>query len=303
MHPLNSEAVAYCVGRADLLSAVLGLAALRLHALAAACRSAVGSCAVRLGALLLLLLALGCKETALVLLPACAAWDLLLAPPAAMAAAADAADATGTAGGGAPRLWLRRTWLRLCARWAPLLCALLSFAAVRIYMAGSLRHTFRRLDNPLAFLPPGRTNLLTLLSYARVHAAGLTLLVWPATLSADYSHAAIPLATRLADVANLPAALTYAGGAALSLLLLCRAKPIELCRQLMSGGAEGRATAAAAATVAAPDAAAAVPAAALHDARALLWWWVLLLLAYAPASHVAAPLAFVVAERRLQPQP
>ena len=71
----------------------------------------------------------------------------------------------------------------------------------------------------------------------------------------------------------------------------------------MSGGAEGRATAAAAATVAAPDAAAAVPAAALHDARALLWWWVLLLLAYAPASHVAAPLAFVVAERRLQPQP
>ena len=102
VHPLNSEAVAYCVGRADLLSAVLGLGALRLHARAAGCRSAVGWCSVRLGALVLLLLALGCKETALVLLPACAAWDLLIAPPIA------AADAAGAACGGAPRPWLRR---------------------------------------------------------------------------------------------------------------------------------------------------------------------------------------------------
>jgi len=58
------------VGRADLLSALLGLAALRLHAQAASCRRSSSACALRLGALLLLLLALGCKETALVLLPA-----------------------------------------------------------------------------------------------------------------------------------------------------------------------------------------------------------------------------------------
>ena len=160
-----------------------------------------------------------------------------------------------------------------------------------------------------------------------MHASGLTLLVWPATLSADYSHAAIPLATRLADSANLPAALTYVGGGALSLMLLRRAKLIELGRQLTGGSAEGHATAAttttaaAAATAAAATtaataatsttaAAAALPAptvapspgaaaatgAAVREARGLLWWWLLLLLAYAPASHVVAPLAFVVAE-------
>ena len=70
------------------------------------------------------------------LLPACAAWDLLLTTPS------------------------RRPWLRLGARWMPLLCALASFAAVRATVAGALRHTFRRLDNPLAFLPAGRTSLL-----------------------------------------------------------------------------------------------------------------------------------------------
>jgi hypothetical protein len=31
VHPVNSEAVAYCVGRADLLAALLGLAGLRMH--------------------------------------------------------------------------------------------------------------------------------------------------------------------------------------------------------------------------------------------------------------------------------
>ena len=70
------------------------------------------------------------------LLPACAVWDLLLATPS------------------------RRPWLRLGTRWVPLLCALVSFAAVRAAVAGALRHTFRRLDNPLAFLPPGRSGLL-----------------------------------------------------------------------------------------------------------------------------------------------
>ena len=160
-----------------------------------------------------------------------------------------------------------------------------------------------------------------------MHASGLTLLVWPATLSADYSHAAIPLASRLADSANLPAALTYVGGGALSLVLLRRAKLIELGRQLTGGSAQGHATAtttttaAAAATAAAATtaataatsaaaAAAALPAptvapspgaaaatgAAVREARCLLCWWLLLLLAYAPASHVVAPLAFVVAE-------
>ena len=81
-------------------------------------------------------LGLGRAPTLALALARCAAWDLLLATPS------------------------RRPWLRLGARWVPLLCALASFAAVRATVAGALRHTFRRLDNPLAFLPPGRARLL-----------------------------------------------------------------------------------------------------------------------------------------------
>ena len=148
---------------------------------------------------------------------------------------------------------------------------------------------------------PGR--LSTLLSYARVHGAGLSLLLWPATLSADYSHAALPLAAEgepLLAIANLPAALTYAAVPLLSAFLLRRAAPRELCRGLLSG--QGGAAAAASAS-GAISAAASARGGAVRDARALLWWWAVLLLAYAPASHVVAPLAFVARSGGSNSQP
>lgn len=193
-HPANTEAVAYCVGRADLLAAALGLGGLRLHAratsAAAARRSAVAVAALRLGACACLALALAAKETAVVLLPACAVFDVL-----------------------APRRRARRALASVAPGWLLLALLALGFGAVRRWVVGPIGRTaegapsFRRLDNPLAF----EHGLARALSTARVHAAGLSLLLWPRTLSADYSFDALPAVRALADAANAPAAVLYAG--------------------------------------------------------------------------------------------
>ena len=95
-HPVNSEAVAYCVGRADLLSATFGLLGLRAYAIAqgvvcsslgaegpadgGSARSWTNGRAIRswLSSTVCFSVALACKETALVLLPACLITDVIL---------------------------------------------------------------------------------------------------------------------------------------------------------------------------------------------------------------------------------
>ena len=71
-----------------------------------------------------------------------------------------------------------------------------AFLSVRISLAGPISNNFRRLDNPIAFAP---STLSRYLSCARVHTASLSLLVWPHTLSADYSFDALPLVKRSAS--------------------------------------------------------------------------------------------------------
>jgi len=290
VHPVNSEAAAYCVGRADLLGAVLGLAALRAHARAAACERAWAACLLRLASLALLVLALASKETALVLLPACALWDVLVAPPPPPSPSSQPS----------PRAASRSAVWRLAARWLPLLCALLGFVWVRLRVAGTLQHRFRRLDNPVPFLG---SRLARVLTYARIHAAGLRLLVWPEPLSCDYSHDALPPVTSVGSADNLPAALLYATLVVVSALLTRAAAPRPLCRRLLGlrtwpPQAEGEEAAEAAAAAAARETEAAEERGA-RRARVWLWWWLLLLLAYAPSSHALLPLSFVVAERLL----
>jgi hypothetical protein len=151
--------------------------------------------ALRIGAALCLGLALLAKETSVVLLPACAVLDLL---------------------GPAPRrAW--RTW--------PLLLALgAGFVALRAGVAGPLlSNSFRRLDNPLAFEP---SCWLRLLDTARVHAVGLGLLGWPATLSADYSHDALPMGSATLDSSLALALALYATAGAHS-RRLGGADPVE----------------------------------------------------------------------------
>ena len=223
-HPLNTEAVAYGVGRADLLAAALGLAALRLHASRR-----------YLTTFICLLLALAAKETAIVLLPLCAASDLLLAPS--------------------------RPRGRILLAWSPLLVLLLGYVWLRVAFVGSVGHNFRRLDNPIAFT---NTTLSRYLSCARVHYLSFRLLVWPATLSADYSYDAVPIVTSLSDDA-VPSAI--------ALYLLLIGTTLWLLRLSLRRNAS--------------------------LSRAALFWMMLLAFSYAPASHILVPLSFVVAERLL----
>jgi hypothetical protein len=169
-HPVNSEAVAYAVGRADLLGAMFGLAATMLYAQARSIehhQRAPRALLSQLAAGLCMAMALMCKETAVVLMPAFVLGDgiRLLAP--------------------SPLPSRKGPFIRrLLPGWLLLASLCTGFAALRTYYVGPIANRFRRLDNPIPFLP---TALDRALACARVHLLCASLLVWPAKLSADYS--------------------------------------------------------------------------------------------------------------------
>ena len=112
-------------------------------------------------------MALMCKETAVVLMPAFVLGDgiRLLAP--------------------SPLPSRKGPFIRrLLPGWLLLASLCTGFAALRTYYVGPIANRFRRLDNPIPFLP---TALDRALACARVHLLCASLLVWPAKLSADYS--------------------------------------------------------------------------------------------------------------------
>ena len=128
---------------------------------------------------------------------------------------------------------------------------------------GQLSPHFSFVDNPL---PSAGSALARTLSALHVHVRYARLLVWPATLSADYSFECVPLVRRWRDARNLGAAALYAllaGGAAVAWRDLRRA-----------GGVSTRGVAA---------------------GRCL----VLLVVPMAPASHLLFGVGTTVAERLL----
>ena len=291
LHPVNTEAVAYGVGRADVLSAFLGLAGLLLHRLGATPAGANGGAALwRLGpwlgyrflAACSLLLALAAKETAAVLLLACASTDVLgwICSHSAPSSSTQRRD---SGGGGASELSpsisqrqrrLRGTTRRMaCSRtarlvagWAPLILLGGGFVWLRAAVAGPIVGRFRRLDNPIAF---ANSTKIRVLSCARVQLLGLGLLVWPAELSADYSFDAVPLVESWAHPAGPVALCVYTAAAMLVIRLLALARSAAASSVTRRRASMG------------------------------LCWAALLGLGLAPASHALVPLSFVVAERLL----
>ena len=71
---------------------------------------------------------------------------------------------------------------------------------------GQLSPHFSFVDNPLAFLPTAQARLLSAL---HVHVIYARLLLWPASLSADYSFDCVPAVHALLDRRNLSAAALY----------------------------------------------------------------------------------------------
>ena len=262
VHPANTEAVAYCTGRADLLAAVFGLSGVRLYDLAvdtAMNGKHLAAHSYWLCSAGCLMLALACKETALVLLPACMAGDVLRFILAASPQRSPSPNGMGQAA------------RRMAHGWVLLACVTLGFVWLRMCHAGRLANQFRRLDNPIAFLPTATDRAL---GCARIHLVSFGLLLWPARLSADYSHDALSLShASLRSSAlgiGVQAALLYAALLCSGAWLLTRA-----CTPAPRPYA-----------------------ARCHDLSRLRWLLLMLLL-YAPASHSLLPLSFVVAERLL----
>ena len=271
-HPVNTEAVAYSVGRADLLAAVFGFAGMRLHALPSERGTRRLSfwaiCWRRLAASACFLGALAAKETAIVLLAASVVSDALALLLSRRLARTEEACHQGECTEENAPLG-KRTWLAtqsLVCGCAHLIVLAAAFVWLRLCFVGPIAAAFRRLDNPIAFAP---SRLSRVLSTAHVHVTNFGLLLWPATLSADYSFDAVPLIESIWHPAIARAACLYLGLALSGVLLLRRAMSARATRSQR------------------------------RLAGASLSWLALLLLSYAPASHVLKPLSFVVAERLL----
>lgn len=190
VHPVHTEAVASIVGRAELLCCVFYLLCLLSYSSAARSgRSGCDSATLLLAASLFAVLATASKETGITAPVVAASFDVLhnalraSAPPRARG------------------LCIMRTTLA-----AVLVVAL--FAGSRALRGAQLSPYFSFVDNPLPSLPTRRARVLSAL---HVHVRYARLLLWPATLSADYSFDCVPAVTRLDDTRNVAAVALYLG--------------------------------------------------------------------------------------------
>ncbi|KAK3917710.1 Protein O-mannosyl-transferase TMTC1, partial [Frankliniella fusca] len=210
VHPVHCEAVAGIVGRADLLAAALSLLALlaflrhldwreqlrRGGCRCPPCAPPAGSwcrCRRRAAALLAATLALAaaatlCKEPGLTVLGVCAAYDLALQL------------------GRRQRKAFSLSSVGALAAWGGALLA------ARLWLVGLRTPVFARADNPAAHAASWGTRALTFLHLPSVN---LRLLLWPGTLSFDWSMDAVERVESLADPRNLQSAALYASLAVL----------------------------------------------------------------------------------------
>lgn len=179
-HPIHTEAVANVAGRAEMLAGVFFFAALLLYLRYREERRPT----VLLWTLVAYLAAILSKESAIALPAVIIVMDWLL-------------PTEGRADTGGEKTAWHKAVLPACVGMAAV-AGLYLFA--RYLVLGQLtRVPFTEVENPMAFapaLPRWLTRLYLLTVYLR-------LLVWPASLSADYSFNQIPLVQSLGDLRNL----------------------------------------------------------------------------------------------------
>jgi tetratricopeptide (TPR) repeat protein len=234
------EAVGGCVGAAELLCAVLALAALRCYAAcvaSAAARSRVRSVAQLLAALALAAAATLAKETGLSVLGAFVAYEWVHAAtadaeaqqgPAQVVPPAPPQQQSGSAKQRRHAARKEATAPRFTAapassgpqpaseaaaaralRIGTSAAVGVAYILFRRWLLGGtvLVTSWRIVDNHLPFLP---TRLSRGLSIAHAHWRFAYLLLWPAQLSADWGYSCIPPLTKWSDPRNAGAAALYA---------------------------------------------------------------------------------------------
>lgn len=184
-HPVHTEPVASVVGRQEMLCSIFFLAA--FLAFTKAARTAKTEWRWFAGAVALYFAAALTKETGVTVLGVMFMYDLLLVPR----------EGDGLA-----------KWRPFLIRQAILVVFGLAFVVGRQIMTVQLGASFSFVDNPIHF---SERLLPKVLTYAYLHARYAWLLIFPLTLSADYSYNAIPLITSFADPRNLATLCLYVG--------------------------------------------------------------------------------------------
>lgn len=206
-HPVHCEAVAGIVGRADLLAAALALLALlsflqhvdwrergcRCEALGGApwCRCRAWAALLLASAMILAAAAMLCKEPGVTVILVCMVYDVIVQ--------------LGRRGRGRKAPFCASS-LGVLAAWGGALLA------ARLWVVGMRTPVFARADNPAAHASSWTTRTLTFLHLPVVN---LRLLLWPDTLSFDWSMDAVARVESLADPRNLQSAALYASLAVL----------------------------------------------------------------------------------------
>ncbi|CAL2044366.1 unnamed protein product [Caenorhabditis brenneri] len=186
-HPITSEAVCSIVGRADLLNTMLILLALTSHI----------SKANSFRTIVLAVLAVLSKETGIVLLPLVICYEVLFKNPATKQSRRDVTN---------------------------YLVSLFIICYIRLSINNFQSPKFSKNDNPIAHESSFVTRTLTFLYLPIFH---LKLIVFPKTLSFDWSMDAIPKVESILDSRFILAAIVYSLGFK---LLLCLIKDSKTSR-------------------------------------------------------------------------
>ena len=202
VHPVHVEAVASIVGRAELLCCCFYLLAVWCHAVA--CRPGRGAlCGTAwwLASACLVVLASTSKETGITAAVVCVGLDCAYALPRATPMRARVLCAVRGAASAA-------------------LVAVLLYGS-RVLRGDDLSPHFSFVDNPLPSLPDSTSRVLSAL---HIHVRYARLLLWPSTLSADYSFDCVPALTSPADWRLAPIVALYLGLGALGVRALLTAR-------------------------------------------------------------------------------
>ncbi|KAK7108448.1 protein O-mannosyl-transferase TMTC2-like [Littorina saxatilis] len=198
VHPIHTEAVAGIVGRADVLACFFYILTLLCYMRYAGCRDSAERRARRWGWMVCVVMgtasALLTKEQAVTVLATCATYDVFLRHRASLRDVITLKILTAS------------SYRRLLEGFLCLALCGVSLVGFRIYFMGNKPPEFAPSDNPASDSDSWLTRALT---FNFLPAFNVWLMLFPCTLSFDWSMSAIPLVESAADVRNMATLALY----------------------------------------------------------------------------------------------